>query len=161
MKRIDISTSKHPNTFTMVDDADYVWLADGSRWFAAEKRNKIYAVRGVFRDGKKTTEKMHRVIIQSPPGFEVDHRNGDGLDNQRDNLRICTVNQNQYNRGPQKNNTSGYKGVSFSKRNKKWRADIKFNMRKISLGYFTSAKEAANAYALAAVSLHGEFARLV
>ena len=76
------------------------------------------------------------------------------------NLRICSRSQNMMNHGIYSNNTSGYKGVSWGKRNGKWRADIASYGRRKCLGFFTTPEAAALAYDKAAKSLHGEFAKL-
>ena len=79
---------------------------------------------------------MHSVIAKTPKGLETDHIDGDTLNNQKRNLRVCTKSQNQHNRKISSNNKSGFKGVSYNKKNKKWQADIQCNGVKIYLGYF-------------------------
>ena len=95
-----------------------------------------------------------------PAGTIPDHRNGDGLDNRRSNLRPATNQTNLMNRGPQVNNTSGFKGVIFDKRSDAWRAQIKVDGRYIYLGCLDSKIEAAEAYNEAANKVFGEFAWL-
>lgn len=91
----------------------------------------------------------------------VDHIDGNGLNNQKANLRVCEPNQNQYNRLLQKNNTSGFKGVSFFPETGQWRARIGIGgKRRISLGLFPTKEEAYAAYCEAAKIHHREFARL-
>ena len=92
--------------------------------------------------------------------MHVDHINGNPLDNRKSNLRICTNAENQRNRGVNKNNTSGYKGVCWAKQNKKWKARIKHNGKLIHLGYYKDKEEAARAYDKKAKELHGEYAYL-
>lgn len=94
------------------------------------------------------------------PKGEVDHINGDILDNRWENLRIATHSQNGKNRGAPSNNTSGYKGVSFHRKNGKWRAAIHSEGKKYHLGYFNSAELASQAYEEAAKIHHGNFARI-
>lgn len=94
------------------------------------------------------------------PDQQVDHRNRIRDDNRFPNLRKATSSQNHFNTTKQKNNTSGVKGVSFDTRRKKWRACICKNRKQQLLGYFSTKIEAADAYALAAAKLHGNFARL-
>jgi hypothetical protein len=103
---------------------------------------------------------MHRVIAGVSDDQLVDHINGNGFDNRRINLRFCSNSQNLHNRTFQKNNTSGFKGVTFKKHCGRWAARIKSNGREIHLGYFSDPKAAALAYNAAAVDLQGEFARL-
>jgi hypothetical protein len=92
--------------------------------------------------------------------MKVDHINGDGLDNQRCNLRLATHSENLRNRGYTKKNTSRYKGVTWYKPYKKWRAQIKTDHKMKNLGYFDIPEEAAEAYNEAAKKYHGSFAWL-
>lgn len=103
---------------------------------------------------------MHRFIMVPSEEMSVDHINGNRLDNRKSNLRICTFSQNMMNRGANKtkDRTSGYKGVCWHKRDKKWRAQITKEKEKIFLGYFKSEEDAARAYNEAALRMHGEFA---
>lgn len=108
--------------------------------------------------------RAHRVIWAVKTGEwpkgEVDHINGDILDNRWENLRIATHSQNMKNRGAPSNNTSGYKGVSFHRKKGKWRAAIHSEGKKYHLGYFNSAELASQAYEEAAKIHHGNFARI-
>lgn len=108
--------------------------------------------------GKRKILLLHREIMKAPPGLCVDHINGDPLDNRRANLRLCTHAQNMKNRRLHRNNTSGFKGV-WRRRNR-WRAEIKVEGQRISLGTFATIEEAAAAYAEGAHRFHGEFARI-
>jgi len=140
----------------IVDDADYEWLVK-RKWFysagyAARKSGRVL--------GKSKLIYMHREIIQAPDGIEVDHiRTGETLDNRRENLRLCTTAQNQYNRKIQANNSSGFKGVHWQKQKQKWCAQIKLHSHSIYIGYFDTAETAAQAYDQKARELFGEFAR--
>lgn len=89
-----------------------------------------------------------------------DHINGNGLDNRRENLRLATRSQNSINRGKQSNNKSGYKGVSWNKRDKRWTAQITINKHIINLGGFDTPEQAYEAYKEAAKQYHGTFANL-
>ncbi len=91
--------------------------------------------------------------------MKVDHWDGDGLNCRRGNLRAATHAQNLYNRGPQQNNKSGYKGVSWSRNAKKWWAHIQVDKKVIHLGYFDVAEQAARAYDVGALKYHGSFAK--
>ena len=101
---------------------------------------------------------MHHVILPLKDGLQVDHINGNRLDNRKENLRLVTKSQNMMNRGVQKNSTSGYKGVN--EHQGKWRAYILENGKQKHLGVFEDKKEAARAYNKMAKLLHGEYAVL-
>lgn len=130
--------------------------------FSRKDRNKQteYAVR-YLRNGKdgRTSEGLHRFIMNEPKGFEVDHINGNGLDNRKANLRIATRAQNAQNI-KRADNQTGFKGVYFHKGNQLFHACISANGQKYSCGYFDTAEEAARAYDAKAKELHKEFAVL-
>lgn len=102
---------------------------------------------------------LHRVIMGDPGGKDIDHINRNPLDNRRDNLRICSHQQNTFNRTKYSNNTSGFKGVSFHKEKQKFRANINIDGKRKHLGYFENAEDAHEEYKKAAIKHHGEFAR--
>ena len=129
------------------------------KWYAQYDKTtrSYYAVRSTY-SGKRKTVLMHREILQAERGKQIDHINHDTLDNRCSNIRICTPSNNQCNRGKQKNNTSGYKGVFSNGNGNKWRARIKINGKMKVLGSYSSPEEAARAYDRAAIILHGDFA---
>jgi hypothetical protein len=142
----------------LVDDCDYDRISKHKWCVMKDNRGKFRAVRntGMFPWGRMVY--MAREIMNPPDGMKVDHiREQNTLDNRRSNLRICTNAQNSYNRGKNKNNTSGFKGVSLFAG--KWRALIAINGKLIHLGYYSTAEQAAKAYDAKAKELHGEFAR--
>lgn len=156
MKEIPLSQGK----IALVDDDMYDRLSQFI-WYATRIRHHWYAVRGVrLPSGKRGKQFMHRSILSLPPGIRVDHKDGDGLNNTRDNLRPATTQQNGFNRRLSSNSTSGYKGVSWHKSNSKWWATIMKDGRTIYLGMFNTARDAAHAYDMAALELYGDFARL-
>jgi len=103
---------------------------------------------------------LHRTIMKAPHGLHVDHINGNKRDNRRENLRLYTPTQNQWNNGRRSHNTSGYKGVYFCKFTNRWRAEIRFHNKCIKIGRFDTAELAARAYDTAALQYHGIYARL-
>ena len=144
----------------IVDDSDFEFLSQ-FKWCAnVVKGGRAYAMRNSSaKDGaKKQKIYMHRLILGAAAGFEVDHINGDTLDNRRENLRQCTTSENQMNRGKAKHNKSGYKGVCWHKQNKMWQALIRINSKTSRIGYFHSAEDAHRAYCEAAQKLHRDFA---
>ena len=159
MRQIQLTQGK----VALVDDADYDWLKQWE-WSALRNRSgHFYTARNSqMKNKKQYLIFMHREILGLGYGDkrEADHQNHNQLDNRQDNLRICTHQQNNMNRKSNQNATSGYKGVSWHRKNKKWRADIETNKKKKYLGSFISEKEAALAYNEAAMNLFGEFAFL-
>jgi len=154
MKLIDISTPKHPNTFTMVDDADFDHLNQW-KW---RMDNGSYVRRNQWMDGKIHTVFMHLEILQPALGMMGDHRFGNRLDHRRENLRICTPAENNRNRKPYVGRSLP-KGIHWRPDKRKFRTQITVNYRVISLGHFRTESEATQAYNAAAIKYHGEFAR--
>jgi hypothetical protein len=142
--------------FAIVDDDDYERVSQ-FKWCYDKKG---YAVRGVTINGKHTTQSMHRFIMNCPPGYEVDHKNGNGLDNRKENLRICTKAENVRNNYGRSHNTSGYKGVYWHKKAKKWAAQLTTKGKNYHLGLYDNKEDAARAYNKKALELFGEFARI-
>lgn len=150
MKLITLTKGK----VAMVDDEDFEMLSQW-KWCFGDG----YAARSIRVGLNQKHVKMHRVIANTPKGMHTDHINGDGLDNRKENLRICTNAENLRNQGKQSNNTSGFKRVGWDKRNRKWAAYIRLNYKKIHLGLFPTPELAHAAYCEAAIKYHGEFAR--
>lgn len=139
-----------------VEDVDYGRLSS-FRWHIDKDG---YAVRTYQVAGKQKRELMHRAVSGAPLGLEVDHRNMDRLDNRRENLRVCTSSQNKFNKTKKSNNTSGYKGVHYYKSRGNYQVQLQAEGKRVNVGYFRTAEEAARAYDNAALLYHGEFARL-
>lgn len=148
MKLIKLTRGK----FAQVDDADFEWL-NQFKWYY----HTGYA-RGCV--GKNKIIYMHRFILNAPDGMRSDHKDLDKLNNQRYNIRLCTVQQNNMNTEKRSGFTSKYKGVSWAKRRDKWQAQIKFNYKVACLGFFKCEICAAEAYNREAIKLFGEFARV-
>lgn len=142
--------------FAIVDAADYEWLSK-YKWLATgnEKRG-FYAGRRVGQGMLL----MHRAIMQPPPGMVVDHIGGNGLDQRRANLRVCSQRHNSRNRRPSRWTSSRFKGVYFCRATGKWVATIGFEGRSIHLGSFDDEVAAARAYDRKARELFGEYAYL-
>lgn len=137
------------NRITVIDQHDYLRFSN-TKWYLA---GKGYV--------KSREGYLHRLIIGASAGEEVDHINGDKLDNRRCNLRLATSNQNKWNRGKQNGRySSRFKGVSWHSASQTWRAQIKVRRKLISLGYHVSEIDAARAYNDGALKYHGEFASL-
>ena len=144
--------------YEAVIDAADVPLVAAWNWYAIKDGNTVYAQRSGLDSGRSTV-RLHRVLMGEPNGLLVDHRDGDGLNNRRANLRLATCQQNVQNARISKRNTSGLKGVSWRKTNGKWHAQIKVNGRQLNLGYFPTPESAHAAYCKASATLHGEFGR--
>ena len=155
MKQIELTQGK----VALVDDEDFERL-NQFKWFAARYRHYWYAKRSIRVKGKVVAIHMHREIMNAPEGMSVDHRNGDGLFNCKENLRLCTHQQNMHNRQhPSKNNQLGVKGVYWNKREKKFKTQIRINRKLLHLGYFNVLGDADSAYRIAEEKYFGEFAR--
>ena len=145
---------KNKNMVCLIDEEDFDLVKD-FEWYAHDSRGKWYAACYI----NKTRTFMHRLLLQAPKEKEVDHRDGNGLNNHRLNLRLCTHSQNGKNRKTSSRSTSGYPGVTWHKRLHKWRAWIWADGKRYSLGCFTAIEDAAKAYEDAAKKLFGEFKR--
>ena len=147
----------------IVDNEDYEHLMQW-KWCCA---NNGYAVRSRHKAEAPGSSMilMHRMVLERaigpcPEGMRTDHRDMDKLNNRRSNLRWCTRVQNHMNKGLYRNNSSGYKGVSWDRPRGKWIAQIMENYCHRHLGRFDSPEAAARAYDKAALARDPEFARL-
>ena len=145
----------------LIDDEDWDKIKDFA-WHINKRGTNLYVVSSKFKNGKRENYKLHRLLLSAPPGMQVDHIDGNSLNNHKSNLRLCTNQQNTCNskKSFAGNPSSQYKGVCFYKKHKKWKSQIMFNYKQINLGLFSTELEAAIAYNNAAVRLHGEFARI-
>jgi len=161
MKKIALTQGK----FALVDDEDYKELSE-HKWCLSARATSSYAIRAEYLNGERLgVVYMHRQILD-PGDSHVDHRNGDGLDNRRDNLRICSQRENTYNRPGNRGVTSRFKGVSWMSSRAKWAAHIYVPVpgarrgRSTYLGLYDDESQAAAAYDRAARVAHGDFAYL-
>lgn len=146
--------------YEAVIDAADVHLVEGRNWFARVTHgNAVYAESNLSHP-RSGQDKLHRIIIGDTPGLQIDHIDGDGLNNRRGNLRLATHSQNMQNRPLFKNNKSGFKGVSYRKDSKCWRAEILSKGDRHILGKFNCPTAAHFAYVKASRELHGEFGRI-
>jgi hypothetical protein len=144
----EIETRKKTRFF--ISDCDFD-LVSSKTWYIA---NNGYPTMG------REPILLHRFLMNPPKGFQVDHIDGNKLNNQRENLRIVTPQQNRWNMWKNGGNTSKYKGVSWSKQLSKWVVHICKDRKVKHVGYFDSESEAALAYNECAKLAFGEFARL-
>jgi hypothetical protein len=145
----------------LIDDGDAHLAAH--KWYAARRRSTWYAVRKTTRRDPGCcgrTLLLHREVLRALPGVEVDHKDGNGLDCRRENLRIATGAENTRNQRRRRDNTSGFKGVVWAKRKRYWRAEIHANGKRRSLGCYKRPDDAARAYDAAARGFFGVFAAL-
>jgi hypothetical protein len=156
MKEIQLTQGK----VALVDDEDFEYL-NQFRWFSNNMNGKFYVGRYItVSKYKQIRISMHRFIMKPEKGMVIDHLDRNPLNNQKNNLRICTHSDNMRNCKISIKNTSGYKGVSFVKKNNTYKSAIKFNKRTIYLGYYIDPIDAARAYNTAAIKYFGEFAHL-
>ncbi len=153
MKEIQLTQGQ----VALVDDEDYEHLNQW-KWYAHKFKSTYYAGRTCRASGKPKTIKMHREIMKTPAGFLCDHKDHNGLNNQKCNLRNCTKSENNANGTSM--GSSKYLGVSYYKAAKKWQAYIRKDNKPIFLGKHDSENMAGKAYNEAALKYHGEFARL-
>jgi len=157
MKTIALHGKYGKGKSVIVDDDDYEKLSL-YRWVV---NYYGYAVRSAHKDiGLNATLLMHRQLLNPQKGELVDHVNGNKLDNRKSNLRLATIAENQRNRGKQRNNRSGHKGVCLLKddqRVKKWVAQITVDGKRNRIGYYYTAEEASEAYEIASKKHFGKF----
>ncbi len=144
--------------FAIVDEEDYEEL-NKYKWYALNHRGHFYAGRVDIKDGRRRNMTMHRQLINCPIDKVIDHKNHNGLDNRKANLRVATRQQNSWNikKRPGKK-SSQFKGVSFCKRDKRWEAYIICGMKHIFIGRYDDEETAARAYDEKAKELFREFA---
>lgn len=157
--KLIIKSPKYGMHEIIIDDSDY-HLVSKYKWYVLRDGRTLYAraFNGISRGGNGEKISMHRLLMGFPNC--VDHIDGNGLNNQRSNLRSTTQALNMQNSSMHKNNKSGYKGVYFSKTRNKYRVRIGINYKKLDGGFFDTAIEAGKKYNELAKIHFGEFAKL-
>lgn len=156
MKEIKLTQGK----VALVDDEDFEYL-NQYKWHANKIGNFYYAVRNAkLAKNSWMPLMMHREIMNTPKGTGTDHKDHNGLNNQKVNLRFCDKKTNAMNRLSNKNSSSEFKGVSWFTKNKNWKSQIQKDGKVIYLGSFKNEHDAALAYNQKATELYGEFANL-
>lgn len=155
MKKIKLTQGM----FALVDDMDFEYLNQW-KWHYNKGRGQGRAQRSTSRKSieGKTSIFMHRIIMNVPKDMQIDHKNGNGLDNRKENLRVCTNMENNRNKGIARKNTSGVTGISWNKNYEKWHTYIKINNKFIFLGYFGDKEIAIQIRKQAEKQYFGEFA---
>jgi len=157
---IKVNSKKYGKKIILIDDEDYELIKDYT-WCVVKDSNTFYSLTHIKTNKyKKKNIFLHRLIMNLKKGEICDHINGNGLDNRKSNLRLCSYQQNNMNRKSWKNSTSKFKGISWNKLAKKWKVTIGKDKKNIHLGYYENEFDAALVYNGAAKYLHGEFAKL-
>lgn len=143
MKKIPLSQG----LFALVDDEDFEVL-NQYKWsiLTSKTKDRVGSFYAQSRIDRHTHALMHRFLLKPEKEQYIDHIDGNGLNNQKENLRFLTTSENGHNIGRWTTNKSGYKGVHWSSRDKRWVAQIQVRNKRTRLGYFKSAEEAGNAY---------------
>jgi len=155
-----IITQRNGQQHTAIVDADRYDEIIKYNWCVRATNGKIYVRRTIFNGGSQTTQYLHHLVAGNPPaGMVIDHASSNTLDNRRCNLRICTQQENIFNTGARKSNSSGLKGVKFGIKSidRPWIAEAVLHKQYIHLGSYATSREAYAAYCAFARQHHGKF----
>lgn len=156
MKRIYLSGKNGKGKYALVDDEDFEYLNQFKWYFNPTRHKSGNGYTQALVNGKYPA--MHTVIMKPPKGLEVDHRDGNGLNNQRNNLRVCTHAQNVLSKSVQRNNRHKLKGVTHTKYGR-YVAFITYKNKGYYLGVYDTPQQARIAYLAKAIELHPEFVK--
>lgn len=157
---IIIQSKKHGNKTVLINKEDFEKI-NSYNWHINYNHGNYYVETNLYVNGKRRTKGIHSFIKECPIDLKIDHINGDALDNRKENLRICTNQENCRNQRKTKlKRSSKYKGVSYNKNNRNYRAYIKHDGKHVNIGSFLNENDAAEAYNKKAFELFGEFANL-
>lgn len=166
MKLIALNSKSDKKLFTKIDDEDCNKILNFKLHLKKNNKNTFYVAASGNVNGKYRVISLHRLLLNlSDPRILVDHKDHDGLNNQKSNLRLCNCSLNNANTVKIKNisgksTSSKFKGVSYYKQTKRWESNIYFKNKKHHIGFFNSEIIAAIAYNKKAIELFGEFAYL-
>lgn len=153
-KTIKILLTQDLYSIIDLDDFEKVKLY---KWFAHKNKNSVYVETNMIKNGKYTTVKLHRFLMNCPFDKIIDHIDGNGLNNCKSNLRICNHSQNNMNKRIPITNTSGFKGVSYYKKTNNWTSQLMIKKKTLYFGRFIEPEEAYLVYLLACIFYFGEF----
>jgi hypothetical protein len=158
--RVDGQLAYVPLTqgYEAIVDCGDIHLVSSWNWSADVRPHTVYAVRSDRSSGKCVSLRMHRAIIPNVEGMEIDHINGNGLDNSRSNLRVVTKSQNQQSKGFYSNNKSGFKGVCWNKSSRKWEVQVRKGGVCVFRALFDDKNFAASVAQAKRQEIHGRFA---
>lgn len=159
MIAILLKSKTYGENYFFIDGEDFDKIKNYT-WCIANFSKRFYIVSDLCNKGNRKKILLHRLIMNCPDGMVVDHINHNGLDNRKENLRICTNQENLYNQRKKEGKTSKYKGVSFFKRDNNWTVRIRINGKSKNLGYFLNEEDAAEVYNQAALKYYGKYAFL-
>lgn len=156
-----IESKKHGRHIVYYDECDHE-IVSQYNWCLHKGDTTLYVRANAWnKETKKSFHPyMHRLILAVVKSQQIDHKDHNGLNNRRDNLRLCNGSENGYNKPPALNNSTGYKGVHYYKKRDNYQVNIVVGKKRIHGGYFKKIEDAAKKYNELALKYHGEFAYL-
>lgn len=153
MKKIPLSQGQ----FALIDDEDFS-IVSQHKWYAYKNRYTFYVRTNVLNKGIRGTLLLHRLLLNAKNVEQIDHKDRNGLNNQRNNIRICSASENMINRIFK--NSTGFRGVFKIKKTGRFTGAIQVDKKRVTVGCYATAKEAALAYNNMARKIHGDCAIL-